>query len=325
APPPPTAARREAAPRAPAADVPLETLEDPVLLWSSTLRDPDYLRQGQHGGAFVVQAGAHGADEGTLILHEGRVVRRLDAATGLERWRFPRTRRPTLHDLVERYQGHDLPWRSVTPAGDTVLVALGEPAASGRYEFLGEEYEADELGQECRVRLACLDIATGALRWHTGAVDDTDPVLGHRTTGLCAPPLVVGDDLYCLFAKRDGATSFHVARLDRHTGRPHWVCRLVGGDSGRDDDVAQGARFTSPFAQSVPWGARPALADGELCVVPHAGFAAGVDAHAGRVRWVRAQPTWEPVTVRPSSLGRTSRTIVSTSGSSGIGGWSAGG
>ena len=284
------AERRRRAQPPPTPRLSAAALEEPVVLWTRSLRDPGYLRQGLHGGALVVQAGAWGPDDRTVVLHEGRVVRRLDPATGLERWRFPRTQRPTLHDLVERYQGHDLPWRAVTPAGDAVLVALGEPNASGRYEFLGEEYEADQLGQECRVRLACLDLETGALRWHTGAVGQTHPVLGNRNTGVCSPPLVVGQDVYCLFARRDGATSFHLACLDLATGAARWVCDLVGGDSGRDEDVSLGSRFTSPFAQSVPWGARPALADGEVCALPHAGFAAGVRASDGRLRWVRALP-----------------------------------
>jgi outer membrane protein assembly factor BamB len=279
------------------------------VLWSRSLRDPHLLRQGVTSqalsGPLPVQAGAWAA-HGVLVVDEGRVVRRLDPATGLERWRFPRGPRPTLQDPIERYQGHDLPWRTVTPAGDdAVLVVLGNPAASGRTRFLGSEYSVEDLGRECRPRLVCLDLAAGRPRWVTGAVDETDPVLGDLRTGCCSPPLVVGHDVYALFARRSGATTFFLARLDLATGRPRWVARLAAGDSGRDPDEGRGGRFVSDHVQSVPWGERPALAGGEVCAVPHAGFAAGVDAGSGRVRWVRALPRYGLDDEVPATVGQS--------------------
>lgn len=304
------AAYRSRDPEPPASVAPgenLSALEEPVLLWSRSLEDPGYLRQGGSPAGLGVTAGAW-ADEEAVVLHEGRIVRRLDAATGLERWRFPQRQPVTIHAPSERYHGHDQPWRSVTPAGDAVLVVLGDPAASGRYLFLEEEFEADQLGQECRLRLACLDAATGALRWHTGAIDEQHPVLGHRATGCASPPLVVGNDVYCLFARRIGATTFFLARLDLATGKPLWVAPLAAGESGRGDDQSLGLdRFTSPYAQSIPFGARPALAGGEICAVPHAGFAAGVDARVGAVRWVRALPRYLLNVVLPVSEGHNLR------------------
>jgi len=301
-------AARESSYAAEAADAPPETPpldgDSVSLLWSRSLLDPGYLRQGRGSPYRSVRAGVWGAGD-TLVLHEGRVVRRLDVLTGRERWRFPDAQLVTIHDPRERYHDFDVPWRAVTPAGDSVLVVLGEPSATGRYTFLDQEYEADRLGRECRLRLACLDVATGALRWFTGAADDTHPVLGHRATGCASPPVVVGEYVYCLFARRLGATSFYLACLDRRTGTPHWVTALAAGESGRlDDQSSRRNRFTSPFAQSVPWGARPTRDGDEICCVPHAGFAAGVDADGGSVRWLRALPRYALASLLPAALGQ---------------------
>jgi len=286
------AASSDEASASPPAAADLFGLQRPVLLWSRSLHDPHHLWQGAPPRGQGVTAGAWGRGD-TLVVHEGRRVRRFDLATGLERWHFPLREPVTMHAPAERYQDYDLPWRSVTPAGDAVLVVLGDPAASGRYLFQEQESDAAALGQECRLRLACLDLATGALRWHTGALDDEDPVLGDRATGCCSPPLVVGDAVYELFARRHGATTFHLACLDLKTGKARWVAALAAGESGRGDDQGSGInRFTSSFAQSAPFGARPTLAGGEICAVPNAGFAAGVAAADGHVRWVRALPRY---------------------------------
>ncbi len=300
-------ARRPTKPAAAAYAADAAKLEDPLVLWSRSIVDRDHLRHGVAQRGLGVMAGAWGRDN-ALVLHEGRHVRRLDLTTGLERWQFPRSRPVTMHAWSERYRGYDIPWRSVTPAGDSVLVVLGDPASSGRYTFLEQEHEADQLGQEVRLRLACLDLATGKLRWHTGALDDVHPVLGHRATGCSSPPLVVGKDVYCLFAQRLGATTFFLACLDVDTGKPRWVARLAAGESGRGDDQASGGnRFTTAYAQSVPFGARPSLAEGEVCALPHAGFAAGVDATRGTVMWARALPRYQMSVTVPANEGHNVR------------------
>ncbi len=291
---------------APAFDV---TGATPVMLWSRSLVDPGLLvgdRPSQ--GELSVRAGAWG-EGNTLVIHEGRRLRRLDLRSGLERWRFPAVRLATLHDPRERYATYDLPFRSVTPApGGRILAVLGDPPATGRYAFLSQEYDADELGQECRPRLVCVDLESGELRWLTGAAHDLHPVLGDSATGCASPPLVVGDRVYCLFARTQGATAFYLACLHLASGAPVWVQPLASGESGRNDDRAGTRdRFTGKYLQSVPWGARPSLHDGEVCVVPHAGFAAGLGAQDGTLRWLRALPRFSLDVPMPANLGHSVR------------------
>ncbi len=231
--------------------------------------------------------------DGELYVHEGRIVRRFDLATGTERWQFPRVLLAAMDEAARRYRIHDLPVRTVTPAGpDHVLVVLGEPGAGGGYEFLAQGVGVDEVGHELRTRLVCLERETGKLVWLTGAATETDALLGDRGTCCTSPPLVVGDDVYAIFANRRGTAAFHVACLDVRTGRPRWIAPLARGESGRAADAGEKDRFIGDHLQALPWGARPTLAEGELCVTPHAGFAAGLDVRTGRVRWLRALPRY---------------------------------
>ena len=249
-------------------------------------------------------------DDGSLYVHEGRFVRRVDLATGTERWHFPRAEIAALHDEARRYRIHDLPVRTVTPAGpDHVLVVLGDPGAGGGYEFLAEGIGVEEIGHELRTRLVCLERETGKLVWLTGGATETDPLFGDRGTCCTSPPLVVDDVAYVIVAGRRGTAAFHVACLDVRSGRPRWIAPLARGESGRAADPGENDRFLGDHLRALPWGARPTLADGELCVTPHAGFAAGLDAKTGRVRWLRALPRYVRDASHQAGDGHSSRNV----------------
>ncbi len=279
------------------------------LLWTRSVRDTRWLRP-RAQRPFVqhrpVVAGAL-AEPDTLVLHEGRTVRRVDPVTGAELWRYPRVPHPRLHAPSSRYWPHDLPMRDVTRAGNLVFVALGHSSAAGQYPFLAEMIDPNEFGQELRVRLLALDVRTGDVRWMSGAPTDTHPILGDRATGCASPPLIVGDKLYCVFARGRGIGEFFLACLDARTGEPHWVTGIAGGSSGRTPDTSEIERFAGQFLEALPWGARPSLADDEVCVLTHAGFAAGVGARKGTLRWLRALPRYDQRTQIDARAGHSAR------------------
>jgi outer membrane protein assembly factor BamB len=258
-------------------------------LWQRDLTDPD-LRGTPDVRPDLVTA-ALVADEEMVLLHDGRRVRRLDPLSGRERWAFPPGPLGWEHDPVAKYEPHDLPVRCVERHGDLVLAVLGDPGGTGAFAQGDLQLDIDTGTRESRSRLVALDAATGSLRWHTGTLRESHPVLGDRATCCASPPLVVGEDVYVLFARRVGVAEVYAACLERATGRPRWVRFLAASESGRDPGVAaQGGRDARARVRAVPWGQRPALAEGELCVVPHAGFAAGVDPRHGEVLWLRALP-----------------------------------
>lgn len=256
-----------------------------VPAWRLALADAD-----AHLGEWGVTSVAVGGDERALLLHEGPRVRALDPRSGRALWAFPAQ---GLWPAVPRpaYQPWDLPLRWVERQGDDVLAVLGDPGGSGSFEVRGREVDIDTGTAEHRARLVVLAAADGALRWHTGALRDTHPVLGDRAVSCASPALVHGDALYVLFAGRRGTLTTYAACLDRATGRARWVQALASSESGRRVELAEEERGVARV-QSLPWGQRPALAGDELCVVPHAGLAAGLDARDGHVRWLRALPRY---------------------------------
>ncbi|MHC5010917.1 MAG: outer membrane protein assembly factor BamB family protein, partial [Planctomycetota bacterium] len=241
-----------------------------------------------------VTVGAVG-DEERLYLHEGGVVRCLETFTGRELWRFPPARPGTwIYDPLVRYPAHDVPLRSVTPADAMVLVVLGDPPGTGGFVYEGVERRFESEAQESRTRLVALDRETGAFRWSTGIPSETHPVLGDPDTGCASPPLVVGDAVFALFARRRGVSELYAARLALDTGKPSWVRFLGAGESGRSPRLDERARrLRDEFVHAIPWGARPSLAGGELCVTPHAGLAAGLDPVTGAPRWLRVLPRYD--------------------------------
>ena len=249
-------------------------------LWDRMPQDPPVLRRG------ATFAGDH------LLVHEGSRVRCLDARSGFQYWTYPKQAVPLNHAAAIRYRDVSLPYRDVTPAGDLVLVLLGDPTATGSYEFLGRTEESDAMGLEQRTRLVALDARTGDMRWATGSATETHPILSSVACGCSSPPLVDGDRIYCTFAHFEGVTSIYGACLDRATGNAHWVTFLGTGESGRSGDPSIRGRFASTHVDAPPFGQRPALQHGQLCFCPHAGFAAGVHATSGTVSWLRALPRY---------------------------------
>ncbi|MFM8980424.1 MAG: PQQ-binding-like beta-propeller repeat protein, partial [Planctomycetia bacterium] len=255
--------------------------------WRRELADAD-----AHMGEPGVTTAAVGGDARALLVHEGPRVRALDLRSGRELWAFPREGPERAVAPRPTYQPWDLPLRWVERQGDEVLAVLGDPGGSGSFEVGAREVDIDTGTSEHRARLVVLDAADGTLRWHTGALRDTHPVLGERSISCASPALVHGDALYVLFAGRRGTLGTYAACLDRATGQPRWVAPLASSECGRRVELPGEEPRGVARVQSLPWGQRPALAGDELCVVPHAGFAAGLDARTGRVRWLRALPRY---------------------------------
>lgn len=260
------------------------------------------------------------ADGEDLVLHEGAVVRRIESFTGRELWRFPPPDGGRWnYDPRHRYAPGDLPMRTVDVAGDLVLVVLGDPAAQGFFEFRGGQVRLDDQARASRTRLVALDRRTGQLRWATGGPRNAHPILGDPHTGCQSPPLVVGDAVYALFARRRGAIEAYLARLDLQTGTPEWVTYLGSGKSGRSVDADEGdERFGGKRAEAPSWGARPSLAGDEICALPHAGFAAGVRTGDGALRWLRALPRYAGILPLEPVVGFSSRNAPLAHGASWI-------
>ncbi|MFV1959977.1 MAG: PQQ-binding-like beta-propeller repeat protein, partial [Planctomycetota bacterium] len=294
---------------------------DPVVLWTRPLEGGPVAKVGDPWGREGWPVGEAGgqADGDDLLLAEDGLVRRIEAHTGREIWRFPARSSPPArwrHDPLSLYLPYDRPVRSVTPAGDLVLAVLGEPGATGTFTYLGGTIALDDLPREHRGRLVALDRATGRPRWWTGGRGETDPVLGDPATSCASPPFVDGDRVLALFARRRGGSEIHLAALDRESGRVLWVRFLGTGESGRARDVTEGApRFAAEGVQAVPWGARPAVAGDEICVVPHAGFAAGLDRESGRIRWLRQLPRYDGTAWRLTPEGFSARNAPQAVGS----------
>lgn len=263
------------------------------LAWSTQLDDADWVPT---ESAFERDSGDPRLDVAVvdehLLVHEGRRVRCLDLESGLERWRFPAGELAHLHRPSQRYRDHDIPWRCVTIQGDSAYVVMGDPEGTGNYRVLREDINRDNLGHELRARLVCLDVRTGRVRWMSGGARETHPILGDPRTSCTAPPRIVGDCVYAVFGRLEGVGEYYLACLDRETGAARWVRFLGTGVSGRSPDMSAGQRFGAERLQTLAFGQRPTVAAGEVCVVPHAGFVAGVDAASGAVRWIRKLPRY---------------------------------
>jgi len=288
--------------RSPSLTLPTQLVE----LWGRDLSDPGL--RGASAARELVTEGLW-AEPDLLLVHAGRRVSRLDPLTGRERWSFPPGPLGWDHDPDVKYEPHDLPLRSVERRGGLVLAVLGDPGGSGSFELGEAQLDLDGGTRESRARLVALDSESGELRWHTGALAERHPILGDRATCCTSPPLVVGDDVYVLFARRFGVVDLYAACLELATGRPRWVRFLGAAESGRDLGAEPlGGRQDRPPVRAVPWGQRPALAQGELCVVPHAGFAAGLEPTTGTLRWLRALPRFAPGSgARDRSVGASAR------------------
>lgn len=268
---------------------------DLVALWALDLTDPDV--RPFAGGVDPVGSQSTGmaADAEALLLHTGRRLRRVDPLTGRVRWTFPSSPLGWDHAPHEKYPPYAVPLRDVARAGDLVLAVLGDPCASGSFAHLGQDVDVAEAPRESRARLVALDFETGALRWTSGGARETHPILGDRATCCSGPPLVAGERVYVPFGRRFGTVEHYVACLDRATGALRWLAFLAMAEAGLDPGSGDpfGGRADRAPVRAVPWGARPTLAAGELCVTPHAGLAAGLDPETGRVRWLRALPLYD--------------------------------
>lgn len=281
--------RRGGAPPAAPDEEPPADLEG---LWQADLSDPS-LRGGAPPAGVVVPGAAFDGEQ--LVVSDGRRVSAFDALTGHLRWRFPAGPQGWEHAPAARLTAHDVPLRTVDLAGGLVLTVLGDPPAQGTFVHAGQNVDAEGQVRDSRARLVALDAATGALRWATGLADERHPALGDRHTAVASPPCVHGDAVLVLLGRRFGAAEHALACLDLASGRPRWVTPLGSAESGRGSGPrVQAGREERAPVMAAPWGAAPSVAHGEVCVTPHAGFAAGLDAATGRVRWLRTLPCYAP-------------------------------
>ncbi|MCC7140446.1 MAG: PDZ domain-containing protein [Planctomycetes bacterium] len=282
------AAREDAGPVVPTA---------PAVLFERRLGDPGLVDEPDLDGPGARAPGAAVAADGdALYVVEDRVARRLDVVSGRERWAWPdpATLRREWSPRA-RYRWFEAPVRAAVPAGDLVLVVLGDPPTPATASFLrrGGATQPEDLAREARSRVVALDAATGQPRWTTGGLDDRHPVLRAGDVGVVAPPRVVGTTAYVLLSARRAGVVSWLAALDVATGRPRFVTALSRGESGLlppDDDPRA---LVEARLRALPRGLVPSVADGEVVAVPGTGYAAGVGAADGRVRWVRALPRYE--------------------------------
>lgn len=262
-----------------------------AVLWQDALADPLLSTAVEAEDGVEIRWDAL-VDDTHVLVHLDRQIRCYDLTSGQVVWTYPDPSTAThAHAPEVRYPLHDLPVRSFERVGDDlVLAVLGDPAADGGYLASGKAVEVRTVGEHFRTHLVALERRTGRLRWFSGGTTEADPVLGDPLVGCCSPPLVVGDAVYALFGRIGGEPTLYAACLDAANGAVRWTTRLAAGTSGRAMDRTELGRFATTRLHALPWGARPALAGNELCVVPHAGFAAGLDATSGRLRWLRALP-----------------------------------
>ena len=128
------------------------------------------VRDREHGVPRVdegteVRSGAL-VDGDVVYVHAARTVRALDARSGLELWRFPPREIPLsrTHDPAVRHAPADRPVHAVVPAGDLLLVVLGDPPSTGSYEVQGTVWGEDNIVEYPRTHLVALDKASGELR-----------------------------------------------------------------------------------------------------------------------------------------------------------------
>lgn len=276
------------------------------VLWEASLDHGDWLSE--HGARRAlrdteVRTGGVVAGQ-RLLVHEGRRVHAFDLTSGIRLWTFPGHDLATLPAPEHRVALIDRPWRSVTLAGDRALVVLGEPGGDGTFRWLAGGTTPRDLGHELRLRLACLDLATGTLLWTTGAHDETHPVLGAREANVTSPALVEGDAVYVTLALDRAADGSAAACLDLASGAVRWVRALGVGESGRST-AHEEERYVQDHLTCVRWGSRPRIVGSELLVHAGTGFAAGLDKTTGHPRWLRRLPRYHASVVHMDGAGHS--------------------
>lgn len=233
-----------------------------------------------------------------LYVAEERTVARLDVETGRVRWTYPRGPLPRDFPQAERYASHRLPVRGVAAGGGLVLTVLGDPPAAANTFFWWRDrwILPSEFGRETASRLVALDAETGEPRWVAPSPRSAHPVLGLPDVGAASPPTIANDRVWVLLSAARADVESWLACFDLATGAPRYVTPLARGRSGLDPPTSERFRdLKESHARTFPPGQAPRVAGDEVCVVTGAGYAAGVSAEDGRMRWVRALPSFPPV------------------------------
>lgn len=191
------------------------------------------------GGGYTAPAVYAGRIFGMSFRDTNEVVWALDEANGQELW----SRRLAAAKPSPQSQGNEGPHGTPTVDGDRLFV-----------EGLNGE-------------VACLETATGTIRWHRNLVSDFGGQV--PSWGYSESPLADGE----LLVYTPGGTTATLVALDKQTGKPVWTCRVPAGD---------GAAYASPIV---------ALAGGLRQYVQFlAGGVVGVAARDGRFLWRYDRP-----------------------------------
>ncbi|MSR28527.1 MAG: hypothetical protein EXS03_02990 [Phycisphaerales bacterium] len=253
--------------------------KDIVRLWSEPLENSLYsrLRSSIDEGGF----GAGGLEGGllsgrllvsvptivgsTILVNEGYVLRAYDAYSHQPKW--------------YQFMGAPNSPRTDAQAGDLQVVVV----ASGRvFALSGHALPTERSGGG---RLLCLDLETGAKIWEFSSerLRDQPEFFGLFLYGV---PTVVGDTVIVLGRKVTARTETvsSVLGIDRESGEMRFAVPAGAAPGIR---IGGSRPFTTPSA-----------AGGWVFVSTGAGTTLCLDAHDGRVRWIRR----DPVPVRDAPL-----------------------
>lgn len=202
--------------------------------------------------------------ENLIIVQRFREVVALRRETGTVAWRFLPDR-----DEVDRdgyIEDRPFGWDAPSVSGDRVYASLpGDTVAYYSYDSLRSPHE-----------LVCLDARTGKVIWRS---EETTRAERFAELHFDTSPLVSGDVLYVVGRRRRsfGFEDCYLFRFDARDGA------LIG-------QTHIGSASTGSF------GARPltrtvvAIDQSSVLVCSNIGTIASIDAHTGRVNWLRLYP-----------------------------------
>ncbi len=201
------------------------------------------------------------AAHGNLYLTDSMKVWAVHIADGSEAWPPYAAAKETPRSRTTQARNTPTPLHTCSLHKNRLFVVLGQPI------------EAMSRGLMPSGTLACLDADTGKPIWSV-KLTDVDPELAEIR--LDGAPVFYRDKLFAIGRrrKRFGFEDCYLIRFDAATGRLDWMRHLASASVGRYGNV----RSTSSF---------PTICDATVLVCTNLGAIAAVNAHDGRIRWLR--------------------------------------